>query len=141
MPGAHALKVTFDIKAPVEEVWRGLTDPDMIRQYFFGTNAISDWKKGSSLKFTGEWEGKSYEDKGFILDIQPPKLLKYSYWSAFSGTADAPENYANITYELKKVGDKTLLVITQDGLANEEAVTHSTANWKSVIEGLKKLLE
>ena len=50
------------INVPVSKVWDALTNPDQIKKYFFGTNAISDWKVGSPLEFKGEWEGKEYHD-------------------------------------------------------------------------------
>jgi uncharacterized protein YndB with AHSA1/START domain len=135
---AHA---STTIKSDAATVWKGLTDPAMIKKYFFGTDAKSDWKKGSPIVFTGSWEGKEYVDKGTILDIDPPKFVKYNYWSSFSGTPDVPENYANITYKLSPKGKETELVVTQDGIATEEAREHSEKNWVGVLDGLKKLLE
>jgi uncharacterized protein YndB with AHSA1/START domain len=141
MPGRFVVKVTVSIHADISSVWRALTDPVLIKQYFFGTNAVSDWKKGSKVFFRGEWEGKPYEDKGTVLASDPPTLLQYSYWSSFSGTADVPENYAVVTYSLKHVGDQTGLTVTQDSIATQEARDHSEQNWKSVLEGLKKVVE
>jgi uncharacterized protein YndB with AHSA1/START domain len=134
-------KASLSIKADKAKVWRGLTDPALIRKYFFGTEAQSDWKKGSPIFFRGVWEGKPYEDKGTILDIDPGNYVTYNYWSNFSGTADVPENYANVTYRLKEKGNDTELVVTQDGIATEEAREHSEKNWNSILDGLKKLLE
>jgi uncharacterized protein YndB with AHSA1/START domain len=128
-------------KAPVAEVWQGLTDPAMVKQYFFGTDLKSDWKVGGPITFSGEWEGKTYEDGGIILEIDPPKLLKYTYWSSMSGTENKPENYYNITYTLSERDGLTILTITQDGVKNQEAATHSEQNWQSVFNGLKKLIE
>jgi hypothetical protein len=31
-----------------------------------GTEVISDWKEGSTIIYTGEYEGKKYHDKGLI---------------------------------------------------------------------------
>jgi uncharacterized protein YndB with AHSA1/START domain len=58
------------INAPTSKVWDALVNPEMIKQYMFGTNAISDWKKGSPIVFKGEWQGKTYEDKGVILRLE-----------------------------------------------------------------------
>jgi uncharacterized protein YndB with AHSA1/START domain len=136
-----ALKTTIAFDEPIAKVWKGLTDPALVKKYFFGTNLKSDFKKGSRITFSGEWEGKTYEDGGTILEIEPPKLLKYTYWSSMSGTEDKPENYNNITYELHEKEGTTALVITQDGVKNEEALKHSEQNWQSVFDGLKKLLK
>jgi len=135
------LKTTITFDEPIAKVWKGLTDPALVKQYFFGTNLKSDWQVGSPITFSGEWEGKTYQDGGIILDIDPPRLLKYTYWSSMSGTEDKPENYNNITYELAEKDGVTTLVLTQDGVKNEQAKEHSEQNWKSVFDGLKTLLK
>jgi uncharacterized protein YndB with AHSA1/START domain len=135
------LTQSFPIHAPKSKVWKALTDPEIIRKYFFGTETITDWKVGSPIIFRGEWEGKQYVDKGTILEIEKEKFIKYNYWSSFSGTPDIPSNYNNVTYRLKEADDETLLTITQDGVKDEEALKHSEANWKMVMEGMKKLVE
>jgi len=134
-------KTTITFKAPIAKVWDGLTNPVIVKQYFFGTDLKSDWKVGGPITFSGEWEGHKYEDGGIILDIDSPKYLKYSYWSSMSGTENKPENYNNITYELSEDNGTTTLVITQDGVKNQEAADHSEQNWKSVFDGLKKIIE
>lgn len=92
----QTLTTRISIKAPAANVWKGLTDPELVKQYFFGTNLKSDWKAGGPITFSGEWEGKTYQDKGTILEIIPGEYVKYSYWSGMSGTEDKPENYANV---------------------------------------------
>ncbi len=129
------------IKAKTEKVWHALTDRETIKKYFFGTEAISDWKVGSTLVFQGEWEGKSYQDKGNILVAEPGKLLQYNYWSGFSGLEDKEENYSLVTYELQSDGDNTSLTLTQKGFPSEEAMAHGEGGWNMVLDGMKKLLE
>jgi uncharacterized protein YndB with AHSA1/START domain len=135
------LKTTITFKASIAKVWDGLTDPEIVKQYFFGTILKSDWKVGSRISFSGEWEGHKYEDGGVILEIDIPRLLKYTYWSSMMGIEDKPENYYNITYELNESDGITTLTITQDGVKNQEAADHSEQNWKSVFDGLKKIIE
>ncbi|WP_295676072.1 SRPBCC family protein [uncultured Mucilaginibacter sp.] len=135
------LKTTITFNEPIEKVWKGLTDPEIVKQYFFGTDLKSDFKKGSRITFSGEWEGKTYVDGGEIMEIDAPKLLKYTYWSSMSGTEDKPENYNNITYELHERDGTTALVITQDGVKNQQALEHSEQNWKTVFGGLIEILK
>ncbi|MES2431881.1 MAG: SRPBCC family protein [Bacteroidota bacterium] len=129
------------INAPTSKVWEALTTPELIKEYFFGTDAISDWKEGSPLIFKGIWQGKEYEDKGVILNSEPEKLFRYKYWSSMSGTEDKEENYVNITYKLSEIANGTLLQITQDNIPDEKMKEHSEENWKTVLNGLKELLE
>src|ERR1700742_5273108 len=105
------LKTTVTFKAPIAEVWKGLTDPAIVKQYFFGTQLAADWRVGGRITFSGEWEGHKYEDGGTILEIDAPKLLKYTYWSSMMGLEDKPENYYNITYNLSENKSVTTLNI------------------------------
>jgi uncharacterized protein YndB with AHSA1/START domain len=134
-------KVDITIDAPIKKVWDALTKPEIIKQYFFNTNTKSDWKVGSAITFSGEWEGKTYQDKGTILAFEPPKLLRYDYWSSMSGIQDLSENYVTITFKLSEQNGKTHLTITQDNIPDEKTREHSEANWRMVLENLKKLLE
>jgi hypothetical protein len=112
-----------------------------VKQYFFGTNLICDWKVGSPILFTGEWEGKPFEDKGTVLEYQHESRLSYDYYSAFSGQPDVPENYQIIIYQVTEKNGVTALIITQSNCRSEEVKTHSEANWKMVMDGMKKLVE
>ena len=134
-------KSSIRIKAPIAKVWDALTNPEMIKQYMFGTNVVSDWKVGSSIVWKGEWQGKSYEDKGKILKIEQERTLQYSHFSPLMGKQDVPENYHTVTIELSNDGEKTVVSLSQDGNATEEAREHSEKNWMMMLNGLKKLLE
>jgi uncharacterized protein YndB with AHSA1/START domain len=133
--------VSTNIKATRQEVWDALTKPEIIKQYFFGTNTQTDWKPGHAIKFTGEWQGKTYEDKGTILDIEKGKLIKYSYWSSMSGIEDKPENYAILTYEISGEDDDVTVSVLQENIPDEKMKAHSEENWNKVLQGLKNLLE
>ena len=134
-------EATTVINAPASKVWDALTNPSLIKQYLFGTEVTSDWKVGSPITYRGEWEGKSYEDKGKILQIEPEKLLVSTFWSSLAGLPDVPENYKTVHYELSPEDGGTKLTITQDNNANQEEADHSAQNWNTVLDGMKKLLE
>jgi uncharacterized protein YndB with AHSA1/START domain len=128
------------IKAPVEKVWEALTKPEIVKQYFFGSNMVTDWKVGSPLYFRGEYEGKSYEDKGIVKEYTPNQSLTYSYLSSWNNLPDKPENYLLVSYAVKAVPEGTELTITQTNYDAEKA-KHSEDNWTSVIDGLKQIVE
>lgn len=135
------LTITSEINAPIANVWDALINPEQIKKYLFGTQTHCDWKVGSPIRFTGEWDGKSYEDKGTILAIEKEKILSYDYWSNFSGVPDVPENYQIVTFRLDNKKDKTILSLTQQNIRSEEAKAHSEENWKMVLNSLKELVE
>ena len=137
----YVAKAATTIHAPVAKVWQALVNPEIIKQYLFNTEVISDWKVGSPITYRGEWEGKAFEDKGEILEIEPEKVLKSTHWSPLSGVPDSPENYHTVTYTLSAHDDSTEVTITQDNNATEQEKAHSEKNWETVLAGMKKLLE
>jgi uncharacterized protein YndB with AHSA1/START domain len=138
-------KLTFKkstlINAPVSKVWHAITDPAEIKKYFFGTDVHTDWQKGSTISYTGEYKGKAYEEKGKIVDIIPEKLLHTTNLSTASGKEDIPENYANVIYELKSENGKTIFTISQNKIEIEDQQKHMDENWTTVTNSLKKLVE
>jgi uncharacterized protein YndB with AHSA1/START domain len=134
-------KATTLIDAPASKVWEAITKPELIKQYLFGTDVVSDWKVGSPIVYRGEWQGKPFEDKGKILEMEREKSLVSTHYSPLSGVPDVPENYHTVAYHLSEKDGKTQVTITQDNNASEEEKSHSEQNWNQVLEGLKKLLE
>ncbi len=138
---------TFIARAEVKiyarpgRVWEALVNPETIRRYMFGTDAVSDWKEGSPITWKGEWEGKHYEDRGVILRLEPERVLSYSHFSPLSGLQDRPENYHTVTIELSGEGEYTRVSLSQDNNLTAEARDHSRKNWEMMLTGLKKVLE
>jgi uncharacterized protein YndB with AHSA1/START domain len=141
MNNKFTAKATTTINAPASKVWEALTKPELIKQYLFDTEVITDWKMGSPITYRGEWEGKPFEDKGKILKFDPERSLVSTHWSPLSGVPDQPENYHTVTYQLSEKDGKTEVTITQDNNATEEEQSHSEENWRTVLAGMKKLLE
>ena len=134
-------KSSIKINAPIEEVWNALVDPNAIKQYMFGTNVVSDWHEGDPITWKGEWQGKTYEDKGMILKLTPGQTLQYSHYSPLSGVPDKPENYHTVTVELSSQGNQTHVSLMQDKNASEEERDESQKNWEMMLTGLKKFVE
>ena len=134
-------QASISIHAPNAKVWDALVNPEIISQYMFGTEVVSEWKEGSPIVWKGTWQGKSYEDKGIILKIELGKTLGYSHFSPLSGLTDVPENYHNLSYKLSNDEDNTIVSLSQDNNATENAREHSQKMWESLLISLKKLLE
>jgi uncharacterized protein YndB with AHSA1/START domain len=130
-----------EINASRSRVWSALTDPAQIEQYMFGARVQTDWERGSTIAWKGEYEGKAYEDKGKILEIEPERRLKVTHFSPLSGREDVPANYHTLTYELKLRGDKTRVSLSQDNNGSAEEAEHSRANWEKMLTGLKEVVE
>jgi uncharacterized protein YndB with AHSA1/START domain len=131
----------IEIDAPPDRVWTALTDPQQIKEYMFGSQVVTDWKPGSPIVWKGEYEGKKYEDKGEIVEIEPERQLKVTHFSPLSGQDDVPENYHTLLYELEDRGGATHLSLSQDNNPSEGAAEHSRATWEKMLTGLKQVVE
>jgi len=129
------------IAAPGAEVWRALTDPEVIKQYMFGSQVETDWRPGSPIVWKGEFEGRSYEDKGEVLDVVPEQRIKVTHFSPMTGLPDVPENYHTVTYTLEPSGGSTIVRLTQDNAGSDEETEHSSQNWQLMLDGLKGVVE
>lgn len=131
----------LSIYATPERIWRALTDPAEIKQYFFGTDVTTDWTVGGSITWAGEYEGKTYEDHGEILEVTAPKRLRMTHFSPLGGAPDTPENYHELGFEISPSGNASTVTLTQDNNPSEAASEHSKANWMLLLEGLKTVAE
>jgi uncharacterized protein YndB with AHSA1/START domain len=129
------------INASSEKVWDALVNPVMVKQYFFGTDIISDWQPGSPITWKGEWKGKPYEDKGTVIKVEKEKYLEYTHFSPLAGQPDTPEHYHTIVIELSGGDNKTTVTLSQDNNKDATEKEQSQQNWNTVLEDLKKLLE
>lgn len=136
----HA-KVSVSINAAPSKVWKAITTPASIKKYLMGADVSTDWKEGSPINYTGEYNGKKYHDKGVIKKIEPEKIFQSTYWSSMGGKEDKPENYNLVTYNLAEKDGKTVLTLTQDNVGSEKEKEHVTGNWKAVLKKLKEIAE
>jgi uncharacterized protein YndB with AHSA1/START domain len=137
----HTAHTQISIAASPERVWTALTTPELIKQFMFGADVHTDWKVGSPLTYTGEYQGKKYEEKGTIKKIEPGKVLAATHFSSMSGKPDVPENYALVTWELEPNQDETVLSVDQDNIDSEKGVEQSKQNWTGVLASIKKIVE
>src|SRR5688500_12200318 len=105
-------------------VWTILTDNEFIEQWL-GVQMITDWQVNSPIAFTFTWKDKEIIDKGTILQMDKEKRFSYNYWSVFSTTADSPENYSIITFDLLPENDGTLLRLTQTNFSSKQQFNFS----------------
>ena len=58
----HVATASTTVDADPDRVWQAMTDPKLVAEYMMGSEVASDWQPGSPITWTGEWEGKPYQD-------------------------------------------------------------------------------
>ena len=134
-------KASVTVAASPQDVWDALVTPARIKEYMFGAEVDSQWRPGSPIRWKGEWQGRSYEDKGAILQASPGRLLQYTHFSPLSGLPDTPDNYHTVTIELSGAESGTRVVLTQDNNLTAQALEHAERDWTTMLQGLKKHVE
>lgn len=139
------IRKSIDVDAPMEILWKVLTESEFIRQYMFGCNAETDWEPGSTLLWRGAADGVVYV-KSRVVRFEPPHTLEYTVFDPNSKLADVPSNYLGMKLELKENGSgKSILNITQGDFATiedgENRYRHSLDGDDAVLRGIKKLAE
>jgi uncharacterized protein YndB with AHSA1/START domain len=95
--------------APVEKVWKALTNKDDMKKWYFD---IAEFEPvvGFDFQFTGENEGKTFLHLCKIEEVVENKKLKHSWqYDGYAGRSF-------VTFELFDENGKTRLKLTHEGL-------------------------
>lgn len=131
------------LDAPVETVWRYLTEAELRQQWFMGgTDAtgggefdlIVDHDKLSTDEVPYPAENECYKGSVWherVLRYDPPVLLETTFQGGKNGI---------VTYELKSEGGKTRLVLTHRGITTDSGFTGFGGGWNSHMTVLQEKL-
>ena len=137
----HIAHAEVEISASAQQVWDALTSPEAISRFMFGAKVDTDWQEGSPITWTGEYDGKPYQDKGEILEVVQGKRLRMTHFSPLTGEPDAPENYHTLDYRVMNAGDSTRVTLDQDGNDSQEQAAQFSSNWQAMLDLLKGYVE
>ena len=132
---------TIKVKATAEKLWDVLTKPELVKQWQYGSDLITDWKAGSPIRFTTKWQDKVFEQWGKVLEIVPQKLIRYSLFAPRPGLEDKPENYFIMNYKLTSEGNYTILEIIQEDNRPGTVQEKPQGEENPILAGLKALAE
>ena len=142
----QVIETSATIEAPPSEVWRALTDPDLMKQWMaepqIQVEIITDWKVGSPIVVTGRHNNVNFENRGTVLQIEPDSILRYSHLSSIARLPDRAENYTIIEFQLAQTGESsTLLNVRTSNFPAKSAFEHWRFYWTVTIGVLKRLVE
>lgn len=127
--------------APVEKVWKALTDKEAMKQWYFDLKEFKA-EPGFEFQFEGGTEEKSYLHLCKVTEVIPNQKLTYSW------RYDGYEGNSFVTWELFPDGNATRVRLTHEGLETfpasnpDLAKTNFVAGWTDILgESLKKFLD
>jgi len=138
----HVARAEVIVQAPPTVVWTALTDPEQVRSWMMGTTLTTDWQVGGPITWQGEMDGRPYEDKGEVLEVEAPSRLSMTHYSPLMGQEDRPENYHTVTYTLTPTRDgRTTVALEQDGNDSQEQADQFSQGWQQMLDSLKQTAE
>lgn len=130
------------IRTTPAELWKALTDPDFIQQYWFSRRNTSSWKEGEAIESRSpegelEWHGK-------ILKSVPEKEVIFTFDEL--GYGEPP---SRIRFQIDPLGEGTMpqgaalqLTVTHDEFPEVSKIRDGVSNgWPAILSSLKSLLE
>jgi uncharacterized protein YndB with AHSA1/START domain len=129
------------LNATTEKVWSVLTQPELVKQWQYGSDLITDWKVGNEIRFRNEWEGQVFEQWGTILEVIPNQKIKYTLFFPRPELEDKPENYFIMSYILTEENQKTKLEIIQEDNRPGAIQEKPQGEENPILQGLKALIE
>ncbi|WP_254166883.1 SRPBCC family protein [Chryseosolibacter histidini] len=122
------------LDAPVERVWKAITDKDDMKQWYFD---IAEFKPevGFEFQFEGQNEGRVFVHLCKVTEVIARKKLTYSW--RYKGH----EGNSFVTFELSEESGKTKIKLTHTGLETfpplaDFAKENFVAGWTALIGSL-----
>jgi len=129
------------IRTTPAKLWQALTDPEFIRQYWFGHSLTSTWKEGEVIESRSpqgelDWQGrilKSIPEQEVVFTTdhrteEPPS--KVSFKIERLGTGTFPQ------------GDAVQLTVIHEDFPEVSKIREGVSlGWPAILSSLKSLLE
>lgn len=129
------------INATPEMVWNTLTSADAIKLWQYGSVLQTNWEVGSKIKFVTEWEGKTFEQWGTVLEFTPNHKLRYSLFAPRPDLEDKPGNYFEMIYLLTEKSGQTMLEIIQEDNRPNALQEAEQGEENSILKMLREVAE
>jgi uncharacterized protein YndB with AHSA1/START domain len=129
------------INATPQKVWDILTKPEFVRLWQYGSELQTNWEVDSKIKFVAEWDGKTFEQWGKVLEFTPTQKLRYSLFAPRPNLDDKPENYFEMIYSLTSDNGQTKLEITQEDNRPNALQEDEQGHENPILKMLKQIAE
>ena len=127
------------IRTTPERLWQALTEPDFIRQYWFGCRVETDWQPGSSWLL--KYEDGRVADMGEIIESLPRKRVVIKWRNEWKPEFKA-EGWSRCTMELEPLEGAVKLSITHTiERPGSQFIGAVSGGWPRIVSNLKSLLE
>lgn len=123
--------------ATPEAAWAALTDPHIVRHYYYGTAPRTTWGVGSPIQFVDD-DGDA-QIVGEVLEFDPPARLAHTFIATWYGGRD---DQGALHWEIAPTDEGCRITLIHRGAQADTREGSETADGsREIIEALKKLLD
>jgi uncharacterized protein YndB with AHSA1/START domain len=127
------------IRTTPEKLWQAITDPQMTKQYFYGSAIETSLRPGTPLHRVRDDGSNMLE--GEVIEVDPPRKLVHTFIVKEPNPADQ-DPPSKVTWEITPMGEVCKLTLTHEHYRGESVTYKGTlTGWNPVLSGLKTLLE
>ena len=138
MADSTFIYVTY-IRSTPQELWRALTTPEFMSQYWLGATAEAEWRKGGAWRLV--FPDGRVADSGEIVDFEPPRLLAIKWRNEWKQEFH-DEGWSMCTMELEPLDDAVKLTVSHTmQRENAKFIGAVGGGWPRILSNLKSLLE
>ena len=137
-----SLTIVRQLKAAPERVWRALTQPEELKQWFSPGDefkiprAVADLRVGGSYNIVMQSpDGELHDVSGKYREIVPNRKLVYTW--AWKST---PERESLVTMELRAADGGTELTLKHEQFFDDEARDKHQHGWAGCLAHLEKFI-
>jgi uncharacterized protein YndB with AHSA1/START domain len=127
------------IEAPVEVVWRVLTEPEHLQGWFSDTAALDLCPGGAGrVTFDNRPEGELVDVQVQVESVEPPHRFAFR-WDHQAGSAAGPANSLHVEFTLSSEGTATRLKLVEAGFVRagrESKVESHRQGWATLLPRL-----
>jgi uncharacterized protein YndB with AHSA1/START domain len=156
-PDNNTILAEIFIAAPPDRVFQALTDSEQMKNWWGQKGLYRVTENSSDLRPGPKWssagigaDGKPFSVDGEYIEIDPPRLLVYTWNPSFAHTVKTTVRYELEPRDVQglyhqsphRVGTGTLLKMRQDGFAgNIQAVQGHSQGWMKVLGWIQAYVE
>jgi uncharacterized protein YndB with AHSA1/START domain len=142
-PNSDELISEIHIAAPPDRVFQALVDPQQVVKWWGREGIYSCTEYACDLRPAGKWRsagatpnGGKFEVKGEFIEVDPPRLLAYTWTASWTGGAKT-----TVRWELSPDGEGMLVRNRHCGFSAHPELTQAYRGWSRMLTWLQAYLQ
>ncbi|MCC9144099.1 MULTISPECIES: SRPBCC domain-containing protein [unclassified Arthrobacter] len=137
MVNDNAQLYSMDVSATADQAWKALTDPEVVRRWYFGTAPRTSWEVGSTIDYVDDDGGTQIT--GILLEVDAPRTFSHTFIATWYGTEN---DQGSLQWQLEPAAEGTrIILVHRDRHAGSREGSETDEGSQRLMDSLRKVLE